>query len=105
MLKREIIATALYKLYPDGGWGVDDRVDSFSKIYWQSGTAPISENTFLQHYALAETEYALEQIRQDRKLNYPPIGDQLDDLLKSGVFSQEMTEKIQAVKDKYPKPE
>ena len=36
---------------------------------------------------------------------YPDIGDQLDDLFHKGVFSDEMTAEIQAIKDKYPKPE
>lgn len=34
---------------------------------------------------------------------YPYYGDQLDDLFKQGLFSEEMAAKIQAVKDKYPK--
>jgi hypothetical protein len=38
-----------------------------------------------------------------RTQEYPPIGDQLDDLFKQGAFSAEMTAKLQAVKDKYPK--
>lgn len=38
-----------------------------------------------------------------RAKKYPSIGDQLDDLFKAGVFSDEMAAKIQAVKDKYPK--
>jgi len=38
-----------------------------------------------------------------RQKEYPPIGDQLDDLFKAGAFSTEMTATIQAVKDKYPK--
>jgi hypothetical protein len=37
-----------------------------------------------------------------RTSEYPSIGDQLDDLFKQGVFSAEMTAKIQAIKDKYP---
>lgn len=35
---------------------------------------------------------------------YPSIGDQLDDLFHKGAFSAEMTAKLQAVKDQYPKP-
>ena len=38
-----------------------------------------------------------------RREEYPPIGDQLDDLFKQGVFSHEMAAKLQAVKDKFPK--
>lgn len=38
-----------------------------------------------------------------RKAEYPSIGDQLDALFKSGLFSEDMANLIQAVKDKYPK--
>ena len=44
-----------------------------------------------------------EQYKDDRRNEYPDIGDQLDDLFKAGAFSTEMTATIQAVKDKYPK--
>jgi len=40
---------------------------------------------------------------EKRSAEYPPIGDQLDDLFKQGAFSAEMAAKLQAVKDKYPK--
>ena len=41
--------------------------------------------------------------KEQRSFRYPPIGDQLDDLFHAGAFSPEMTAKLQAVKDKYPK--
>jgi len=41
--------------------------------------------------------------QDSRRSEYPPIGDQLDDLFKAGAFSTEMTATLQAVKDKYPK--
>jgi len=40
-----------------------------------------------------------------RQIEYPSIGDQLDALFHAGVFPDDMTATIQAVKDKYPKPE
>jgi hypothetical protein len=40
-----------------------------------------------------------------RKAEYPSIGDQLDALFAAGLFPKDMTEKLQAIKDKYPKPE
>ena len=40
---------------------------------------------------------------EKRKTEYPDIGEQLDDLFKQGVFSAEMTARIQAVKDRYDK--
>ena len=50
-----------------------------------------------------QAEYDAKQYQRNRQPEYPDIGDQLDDLFKAGAFSTEMTAKIQAVKDKYPK--
>ena len=41
--------------------------------------------------------------KDKRVAEYPQIGDQLDALFHAGVFPQEMADKIQAVKNKYPK--
>jgi hypothetical protein len=43
------------------------------------------------------------EYKYNRKSEYPSIGDQLDALFHAGVFPEEMAEKIQAVKNKYPK--
>lgn len=43
--------------------------------------------------------------KYQRTFEYPAIGDQLDALFHAGVFPPEMAAQIQAVKDKYPKPE
>lgn len=40
-----------------------------------------------------------------RRAEYPDIRDQLDALFKAGAFPPDMAEQIQAVKDKYPKPD
>ena len=42
--------------------------------------------------------------KMNRVNDYPYVGEQLDDLYKKGAFSDDMTAKIKAVKDKYPKP-
>jgi len=47
--------------------------------------------------------YNASQYQRNRSHEYPPIGDQLDDLFHRSLFSDEMTAKLQAVKDKYPK--
>jgi len=54
-------------------------------------------------YDLYEKWVAEEKYKDDRKADYPDIGDQLDDLYHAGVFSDEMAAKLKAVKDKYPK--
>jgi len=41
--------------------------------------------------------------KTQRKMCYPNIGDQLDDLYKQGAFSDEMAAKIKKVKDDIPK--
>ena len=48
-----------------------------------------------------ETATAYQRARAPQ---YPPIGDQLDDLYKQGVFSADMAAKLKKVKDDNPKP-
>ena len=50
-----------------------------------------------------QAQYNAKAYQRSRKPEYPDIGDQLDDLYKAGAFSDDMTAKIKAVKDKYPK--
>ena len=52
-----------------------------------------------------EQEFIDNEYQGQRQNNYPPIGDQLDDLFKVGAFSEEMSALIQEVKDTYPKSE
>ena len=54
--------------------------------------------------AAINAENAARTHQFPRSQEYPPIGDQLDDLFHKGAFSAEMTAKLQAVKDAYPKP-
>ena len=66
----------------------DEGEDSLIK---HIGTNPIPENLGgIPYYQKRETEY-------------PDIGEQLDDLFKQGAFSEAMTARIQAVKDRYAK--
>lgn len=51
----------------------------------------------------AQQAFELNAVYANRVLEYPSIGDQLDALFHAGVFPADMAEKIQAVKDKYPK--
>ena len=51
-----------------------------------------------------EDEWKAIKYRDERRSQYPDIGDQLDDLYKRGAFSDEMAAKIKAVKDNNPKP-
>ena len=48
-----------------------------------------------------QAEYDAQAYARNRQ--YPPLGDQLDDLYHAGVFSAEMTAKLKKVKDDNPK--
>ena len=50
-----------------------------------------------------QAEYDAKEYQRQRVPEYPSIGDQLDALFHAGVFPPEMSAKIQAIKDKYPK--
>ena len=52
-----------------------------------------------------QAEYDAQEYARTRKIKYPDIGDQLDDLYHKGAFSDEMAAKIKAIKDAHPKPE
>jgi hypothetical protein len=57
-----------------------------------------------EHEAL-DAQFEKDRYKNERVNAYPQIGDQLDDLFKKGMFSDEMSSKLQAVKDSYPKQE
>ena len=82
---------AIYKLNPsvvrtvgDIAYDADDNIVEYDK-------------EAVEAYALSK-EYITKRVSE-----YPSIGDQLDALFHAGVFPEEMAEKIQAVKNKYPK--
>ena len=60
----------------------------------------VAEGNTIEPYV--EPEKGYEELRRGE---YPPMGDQFDDLFHQGSFSDEMAATLQAVKDKYPKPE
>ena len=54
-------------------------------------------------YDLYEKWVAEEKYKDDRKADYPDIGDQLDALYHAGAFPEDMAAKLKAVKDNFPK--
>jgi hypothetical protein len=56
-----------------------------------------------EHKATLKLEWEAYQYGRDRQKSYPSIGDQLDDLFKKGIFSDEMATKLQTVKSDNPK--
>ena len=92
--------SAVIKAYPSAVFtsGINGAVDKNGKSLYLD-PALIAKARFELDEADAAIKY-----KNDRKKEYPEIGDQLDDLFKQGAFSDEMSAKIKAVKDKYPKP-
>lgn len=75
-----------------------------NKIAWEwVYDGPIIYNELPEGETVSVIQSAPPDYISLRKLDYPSIGDQLDDLFRSGFFSDEMRAKIQAVKVKYPK--
>jgi hypothetical protein len=83
--------------------------DSENKLYWlDDGVDPavwLPECTAITE---AEAEALRPQppaltYKELRAAEYPSIGEQLDALFKADVFPEDMSARIQAVKDKYPK--
>lgn len=63
----------------------------------------VTINTNAKATADAEETATKNSYQYKRRLEYPEIGDQLDNLYKAGAFDATMTATIKAVKDKYPK--
>jgi hypothetical protein len=81
-------------------WGA---VNPGGSISW-TGTAKCTWNDIKDLVAQAKIDVQNSQYRFQRAPEYPSMGDQLDALWKGGAAAEEMAAKIQAVKDKYPKP-
>ena len=88
---------AINQLAPNANYRTSD-----SKIIWDSpDIAQPSEEDIITKANELEAEYDAQEYARNRQ--YPPLGDQLDDLYHAGVFSAEMTAKLKKVKDDNPK--
>lgn len=73
-------------------------------VTWHNpSVAPVTEEQIATELARLQAEYEAKEYQRKRIAEYPSIGDQLDALFHAGVFPSDMADKIQAVKDKYPK--
>jgi uncharacterized small protein (DUF1192 family) len=98
------IAKALITLRPNAQWSLLG--NTYDGLEWvdEIQTKP-SEDEISQKIEELKAEHERTQYQRQRKPEYPSITDQLDALFHAGVFPPEMAEQIQAIKDKYPKPE
>ena len=65
---------------------------------------PEEEAAIRAEWSANDAKQAATAYIENRRGEYPPIGDQLDALWKGGQAQQDMLEKVMAVKAKYPKP-
>ena len=98
------IVSAVQSLRPNASWMVNG--DEYEGLEWldEIQSKPTKEEIKKEIERL-KAEYELTQYQRQRAPEYPAIRDQLDALFHAGVFPPEMAEQIQAIKDKYPKPE
>jgi len=94
------IISAILALDPDAQVSVNG--ESLDGITWHDGNPNnITNDQITAKQAELKTIYDSLQYQRDRKLEYPSIEDQLDDLYHNGIDGWKTT--IKAVKDKYPK--
>jgi hypothetical protein len=94
------IISAILALDPDAQVSVNG--ESLDGITWHDGNPNnITNDQITAKQAELKTIYDSLQYQRDRKLKYPSIEDQLDDLYHNGIDGWRTT--IKAVKDKYPK--
>ncbi len=102
-MKTNFTIDAIKSLRPNGIFSIER--NDFSTLQWHEENdllPPTLEEVMLEAERLKD-EYDAVYYKEQRVTEYPSIGDQLDALFHAGVFPPEMAEKIQAVKDKYPK--
>jgi hypothetical protein len=105
----EFLCDSLCNLSPGSHWRLDGREYSgivwLEKPVWEGGQKKPTKAEVEAEIERLQAEYNTKEYQRQRAPEYPPITDQLDALFHAGVFPPEMAEQIQAIKDKYPKPE
>ena len=98
-----MIVQALINIKPGAQWKLDG--DNYEGLTWlDDNIEKPSKEELENEMNRLRGEYTNKEYQRRRVAEYPSIGDQLDALFHAGVFPPEMAAKIQAVKDKYPKP-
>ena len=95
------IATAILAIKSDAQVSVVG--EDINQITWHDDNPTnITNEQILAKQAELQADYDAKQYQRDRKAEYPPIEDQLDDIYHNGIDGWKAT--IKVTKDKYPKP-
>lgn len=104
-MKKIEITEALISLAPGAWWTIDGEI-VYENIQWLNLDHPMpTEQQVTQETARLQAVEDSKEYQQLRVKEYPSIGDQLDALWKGGEEAEKMLTQVQAVKNKYPKPE
>jgi len=96
------LPAALISLRPGAVWSLNG--DDYSGLTWlDTALTKPTEAECLAEMARLRADYDSKEYQRLRAKEYPPIVDQLDTIFHGGLSAWQAT--IQAVKDKYPKPE
>lgn len=104
MATRQIfdIAAALVSLYPEAQW--THRGTDYGGLEWRDATIPCPTQEDVEaEISRLQAEYDALEYQRLRREEYPSVADQFDTLYHGGYDAWRA--EIQAVKDKYPKPE
>lgn len=94
------IVKSILSLRPNSKWVMHG--DDLNTLQWKGDNRPTNEE-ILNEYDRLVKEQEYFRYRQQRASEYPSIENQLDIIFHSGVDAWK--EQIQAIKDKFPKPE
>lgn len=93
------IPKILMLIRPNEEWTL--RGDSIDDLVWHSPTPKPT----LEELQAGQDQLDGLAYRDQRKAEYPALGDQLDALWKGGDAAAAMLAQVEAVKTKYPKPQ
>ena len=89
---------AILAINPTAEVSVSD--ENWDTIIWHN-IEPLEKSVVLAKQADLQTAYSNNTYQRSRKVEYPSIVDQLDDLYHNGIDGWKAS--IKVIKDKYPK--
>ena len=71
------------------------------KVFYRRGQTPPSDAEIDAEIIRLQAEYDAQEYARQRQVEYPSVGDQLDEIYHNGIDSWKAV--IKVTKDKYPK--
>lgn len=100
MIRKPELLNAIISLRPHSAFILEN--DDLSRLEWKdSNTSPPTKEEIRKEFDRLLEEYSKNEYKNFREKEYPSIKDQLDLLYHQGYDGWK--EKIQEIKDKYPK--